>query len=83
MTDNDMDKNYDEAYVVSYKLGKDNSLQGIYKNEPKILSYEVSTLMTPDEFTGEVTLNDDGNFIISTVDDNNLESELLLMTEVF
>ncbi|TCI90119.1 hypothetical protein [Tenacibaculum sp. M341] len=83
MTDNDRDKNYDEAYIVSYKLGKDNSLQGIYHNEPKILSYEVSTLVTPKEFTGKVMLNDDRNFIISTVDEENLESELLIMTEIF
>ncbi len=83
MTDNDYDNHYDQAYITSYELDKNIPLLTMESQMPKMETYEISTLDNTVDFTGETKLNENRDFIITVVDENNIKSEILLPNDIF
>lgn len=83
MTDNDYDNHYDQAYITSYELDKNIPLLTMENQLPKMETYEISTLDNTVDFTGETKLNENRDFIITVVDENNIKSEILLPNDIF
>ncbi len=78
MTDNDMDKYYDDAYLVTYTLNKDNSLLSQSTILPKRISLDTDSFKNIENFTGEVALTEERDFKITAVDNENEEFEFIL-----
>ncbi|WP_442265733.1 hypothetical protein ACSIGC_15745 [Tenacibaculum sp. ZS6-P6] len=80
MTDFDKDEYFDHAYMVNYELDKETSLLAKKKANPDMILMDTTTLNNLDNLTGEVRLNENRDFKITAIDDNNEEFEFILTT---
>lgn len=83
MTDVDNDNHYDQAYITSYKLNKETPLLTQSTNLPNMETYEIATLDNSIDFTGETKLTDNRGIVLTVVDENNIQSKLLLPNDIF
>lgn len=78
MTDLDKDEYFDHAYMVTYELDKESSLLAKKNTNPNMILMDIIALNNLDNLTGEVMLNENRDFKITAVDDNNEEFEFIL-----
>ncbi|SNR16755.1 hypothetical protein [Tenacibaculum jejuense] len=78
MTDNDQDQYYDDAYLISYRLNKDNALLSQSTVLPTRISLDTDSFKNIENFTGEVILTDERDFKITALDDSEEEFEFIL-----